>query len=326
MLENAILLVGLGSNKFKLNEIVETTDLNYIKNNFGSDSCFYKASSVAKRFGQDHDLYILNLDTWEDIKDQEDILLDLNFDYIVPLDLYIDDAYYDRYYQKKLTYSQLILLLLHKTITTMILTGPHANNYETLDAYLEAESDRISNVEYRYDNLRKNGMIYVANMLSNYDYANVILASILANTEYGQYPESSLLINPVFDIDYRDISNRIVYFKDNYLTGVTIENLVNFDSDYTIRLVPVYKIIKYFYFHKADLDKYIGLAYTEYRKLKIQEELFKFLDSLVDWIIYKYELISITVVSNEYGSVDIMLRYNIWPKFTTEKYTIETSL
>lgn len=326
MLENSILLVGLGTNKFKLNEIVETTDLDYIKNNFGADSCFFKASVLAEKFGQNHDLYILNLDTWEDIKYQEEILLDLNFDYIVPLDLYIDDSYYDRYYQKKLTYSQLILLLLHKTVTTMVLTGPHAKDYENLDAFLNSEAERLNNVEYRFDNLRKNGMIYVANILANYTYANVILATMLANTDYGEYPSSSILESPVFDIDYSDVSNRMVYFKSNYLTGTTVENLVNFDKNYITRLVPVYKIIKYFYFHRADLDKFIGLAYTEYRKLKIQEELFKFLDSLVGWIIYKYELISITVVSNEYGSVDILLKYNIWPKFTTEKYTIETSL
>lgn len=326
MLENSILLVGLGTNKFKLNEIVETTDLDYIKNNFGADSCFFKASVLAEKFGQNHDLYILNLDTWEDIKYQEEILLDLNFDYIVPLDLYIDDSYYDRYYQKKLTYSQLILLLLHKTVTTMILTGPHAKDYENLDAFLNSEAERLNNVEYRFDNLRKNGMIYVANILANYTYANVILATMLANTDYGEYPSSSILESPVFDIDYSDVSNRMVYFKNNYLTGTTVENLVNFDKNYITRLVPVYKIIKYFYFHRADLDKFIGQAYTEYRKLKIQEELFKFLDSLVGWIIYKYELISITVVSNEYGSVDILLKYNIWPKFTTEKYTIETSL
>ena len=326
MLENSILLVGLGTNKFKLNEIVETTDLDYIKNKFGADSCFFKASVLAEKFGQNHDLYILNLDTWEDIKYQEEILLDLNFDYIVPLDLYIDDSYYDRYYQKKLTYSQLILLLLHKTVTTMILTGPHAKDYENLDAFLNSEAERLNNVEYRFDNLRKNGMIYVANILANYTYANVILATMLANTDYGEYPSSSILESPVFDIDYSDVSNRMVYFKSNYLTGTTVENLVNFDKNYITRLVPVYKIIKYFYFHRADLDKFIGQAYTEYRKLKIQEELFKFLDSLVGWIIYKYELISITVVSNEYGSVDILLKYNIWPKFTTEKYTIETSL
>lgn len=326
MLENSILLVGLGTNKFKLNEIIETTDLDYIKNNFGADSCFFKASVLAEKFGQNHDLYILNLDTWEDIKYQEEILLDLNFDYIVPLDLYIDDSYYDRYYQKKLTYSQLILLLLHKTVTTMVLTGPHAKDYENLDAFLNSEAERLNNVEYRFDNLRKNGMIYVANILANYTYANVILATMLANTDYGEYPSSSILESPVFDIDYSDVSNRMVYFKSNYLTGTTVENLVNFDKNYITRLVPVYKIIKYFYFHRADLDKFIGQAYTEYRKLKIQEELFKFLDSLVGWIIYKYELISITVVSNEYGSVDILLKYNIWPKFTTEKYTIETSL
>ena len=221
---------------------------------------------------------------------------------------------------------KLILLLLHKTVTTMVLTGPHAKDYENLDAFLGSEAERLNNVEYRFDNLRKNGMIYVANILANYTYANVILATMLANTDYGEYPSSSILESPVFDIDYSDVSNRMVYFKSNYLTGTTVENLVNFDKNYITRLVPVYKIIKYFYFHRADLDKFIGLAYTEYRKLKIQEELFKFLDSLVGWIIYKYELISITVVSNEYGSVDILLKYNIWPKFTTEKYTIETSL
>lgn len=269
MLENSILLVGLGTNKFKLNEIVETTDLDYIKNNFGADSCFFKASVLAEKFGQNHDLYILNLDTWEDIKYQEEILLDLNFDYIVPLDLYIDDSYYDRYYQKKLTYSQLILLLLHKTVTTMILTGPHAKDYENLDAFLNSEAERLNNVEYRFDNLRKNGMIYVANILANYTYANVILATMLANTDYGEYPSSSILEFPVFDIDYSDVSNRMVYFKSNYLTGTTVENLVNFDKNYITRLVPVYKIIKYFYFHRADLDKFIGQAYTEYRKLKI---------------------------------------------------------
>ena len=177
----------------------------------------------------------------------------------------------------------------------MVLTGPHAKDYENLDAFLNSETERLNNVEYRFDNLRKNGMIYVANILANYTYANVILATMLANTDYGEYPSSSILESPVFDIDYSDVSNRMVYFKSNYLTGTTVENLVNFDKNYITRLVPVYKIIKYFYFHRADLDKFIGLAYTEYRKLKIQEELFKFLDSLVGWIIYKYELISIVM-------------------------------
>ncbi len=209
----------------------------------------------------------------------------------------------------------------------MILTGNHASKYEDLDAFLDAETKRINNSEYRFKNLKKHNLIYVANMLTNTLYANAVLATILAQTDYGEYPNSSLLEKPIFDIDYSDmLASRIVYFKDNKLTGETIENLVSFSDSYILRLVPVYKIIKYFYFHRANLDKFVGKAYTEYRKLKIQEELYKFLDSLLDWIIYKYELISITTEQTEFGSVDIILRYDIWPKFTTEKYTIETIL
>lgn len=326
MLENGILLVGINENKYKVNEIVEVTDINLIKEKFGRDSLFYKSSNLAIKYGQNHDLYLLNLDSWEDIKQHKEILEDMGFDYIVPINLLIDDKYYDRYYQKTLTYSQLFLLTLHNTISTIILTGSHANNFETLDDYLLTESKRISDVEFRFDNLRKNGLIYVANMLSGIDHSNIVLASILANTEYGTYPSSSLLNKPVFDIDYSDIENRIVYFKDNHLTGITIENLVNFDTNYTLRLVPVYKIIKYFYYHKADLDQFIGTTYTDYIKLKIQEEVIKFLESLKNKIINKYNLIDIIVVSTQYGSVDISIKFDIWPKFTIEKYTIETSL
>lgn len=327
MLEGSILLVGIGTNKYKVNEILETSDLKLVREKYGADSCFYKALNEVIRFGQTENIYILNLDTWEDIKQQQNVLEELNFDYCVPLDLYIDDEYYDWFYQKELAYSQLILFTLHKTITTVILTGNHASGYENLDAFLNAETERIRNSEYRFHNLKKHNLIYVANILTNTLYANAVLATILTQTDYGDYPSSGLLDKPVFDIDYSDmVDSRIVYFKDNELTGETIENLVNFSNNLTLRLVPVYKIIKYFYFHRADLDKFVGKAYTEYRKLKIQEELYKFLDSLLGWIIYKYELISITVESTEYGSVDVLLRYDIWPKFTTEKYTIETTL
>lgn len=327
MLENSILLVGIGTNKYKLNEIVEISDSKFVGKNFGVDSCFYKALKELKAFNKTNDVYMLNLDTWEDIKNQQDILEDLNFDYLIPLDLYIDDTYYDYLYQKQLTYSQLILLTLHKTITTMIITGKHAEEFENLDAFLNDNEERIKKAEYRFKNLRKHGVIYVANMINNMFYANVVLGAILSTTAYGTYPNSSNIGTPVFDIYYSDMENsRIVYFKDNQLTGITVENFVNFSSNPVLRLVPVYKIIKYFYFHRADLDKFVGKAYTEYRKLKIQEELFKFLDSLVNFIIYKYELISITTVQASNGSVDIIIRFDIWPFFTTEKYTIETKL
>lgn len=328
MLENTVLLIGLGTNKYKLDEIIKVESKQQIEEKYGVDSCFFKAYSVTTDFNKNnHEVYILNIDSWEHIKKHKEILEELNFEYIVPLDLYIDDNYYDRYYQKYLTYSQLILLTIHRTISTIIMTGSYAQEYETLDDFLEKETDRIDKVRFRFENLRKEGLIYVANIISGNRYANMILALILCNTDYGNYPKMEEKTRLIFEIDYSDMeNNNIVYFKNNYLTGITIENLLNFSGNKTTRLVPVHKIIKYFYFHKANFDQFIGQSYTEYRKLKIREELMKFLDSLVGWIIYKYKITSMNVTSSEYGSVDIQITYDIWPKFTTEKYTIETSI
>lgn len=328
-MENTILLIGLGINRYKINEIIEFTNLDEIEKRHGVDSCFYKAGYEAFKCGADK-LYILNLDDWEDIKDLKEILEDLSFDYVVPLDLYIDDIYYDKSYEKRLTYSQVILATLKNTISTVIMTGKHASEFEDLDSYLQDEKDRLEKSEYRMANLRTEGFIYVSNLLTQINYANLLLAVILSKTEYGEYPNPNNVISitnrPVFDIDYSDIKNVLVYFKENTLTGVTLENLVNFSASHILRLIPVYKILKYFHYHKADMDDFIGTAYSEYRRLKIQERLKSYLENLVDYIIYRYEILSITTVSSEYGSVDILLRYAVWPKFTTERYVIETTL
>ena len=175
-------------------------------------------------------------------------------------------------------------------------------------------------------NLKRENFIYVANNLTGYIYANVVLACSLINTDYAEYPVSDLFGPAYFEIDQSDVYSRLVYFKNNYITGTTVENLVNFSDDYVLRLVPVYRIIKYFYFHQPDQDEFIGKTYSEYRKLKIKEKLDEFLSNLKGWIIYKYEIVSVTDIQTELGTIDIRLRYNIWPKFTTEVYRLENML
>jgi len=326
MLEKTILLIGIGTNKFKLNEINEVQDKNYIKNNYGESSCFLKAYNIMQKFSQEH-VYILNIDAWENVKDQEEILADLCFDYIVPLDLFLDDAYYDEFYNKKLFYSQLLLLILHKTISTVIMTGKKASGYETLSAYLDDEFKKIEQAQIRFNNLKRENFIYVTNNLIAYDYANVVLACMLIDADYAAYPSSAILGDAYFEIDYSDIENKkLAFFKNNSLTGTTIENLVNFSDDDIRRLVPVNKIIKYFYFNKPDHDQFIGKAMTDYRKVKIREILEEYLNNLTNWIIYKYKINSVTDLTDQTGAVTVILRFDIWPKFTTEKYRLETKL
>lgn len=337
MLEGAILFIGLGTNKYRLNEIVETTSLSFIETNYGRDSVFYTACENALRFANSPNFMFLNLNSWEDIKNHADEIRDLEIDCIVPLNLQIDETYYDSYYDKVITHTQILLAILNETVSTVIMTGTHASNYQNLDAFLsedaleedgtikeKCEFTRLENIEKYLAGVNRDNLIYVANNLKGIDYANAVLAVMLTETDYADYPLYGNLPEAVFDIDFSDISNNLVYFKNNHLTGTTVENLVNFSNDPTMKPVTVKRILKYFTYHQPHIEKYIGQAYFEYKKVQIVEALQEHLDSLVDWIIYKYDIYSVTDISTQPGTVDIILNYDIWPKFTTEKYTIQT--
>lgn len=325
MLEKTILLVSCDNNKYNLNHLEKVDDIKYIEKIYGTKSPFYKAYSTLSIFGQ-KDIYILNLDDWEDIKENEDILKDLYFDYVCPLDLYLDDRYYDDFENKNLYYSQLFLKIFHSTVTTVVFTGEHASVFEDLDGFLDAEKERYKKVFPTILNLKRENIIYVLNNLKTYPYANVVLAAMLCTSNYEDYPESDKLYDVVFDIDYSDINQRMAYFKKNVLTGTTVENLVNFSDDKIKKIVPVWRIIKFFFFNKPNHERFIGRAYADYTRVKIQEELDRFLDEQVGKIIYKYRINSITPISYQPGSVDIISNFDIWPKFTTEKYNLESYL
>lgn len=326
MLEKEILLIGIGDSKKKLNEVFETNDISKIQDLYGEDSCFVKAALIMRAGGIDK-YNILNLDSWENLLECKDILVDYSFDYVVPLEMMIDEKYFDEYYGKELCYGQLLTLLLNNTISTIVFTGKHASVYEDMDSFLKEENARLNRCMHRFSNLVKENIIYVANNLSNVAYANIAIATMLVNTDYDEYPVVPTIYGPaVFDIYYSDVETKLVYFRNNHLTGTTVENLVNFSTNKVSGLVPVHRIIKYFFYHKPAHEQFIGKAFTEYRKMRIQEELIIFLESLKNWIIYDYEIDGITAVSSETGSVDVILRYDIWPKFTTEKYTLEVSL
>lgn len=323
MLESAILFIGLGTNKYKLDEIVNALSLSSIGNMYGTDSCFYEAALAARQISSsDLDMYFLNLDSWENIKSHSEEIADLDIDYLVPLDLYLNETYYDEFFAKNISFTQLILSFLSRTVTTVIMTGKHASNFETLDDYISEENARIEDVRPELVNVNKENLVYVANNLTGIKYANAVLAAMLVNTDYANYPINDSLPEAIFEIDYSDVDNELAYFMNHHITETRVENLVNFSDQYGIKPVTVKRILKYFHYHSLDMTKYLGQAYTEYKKVKIAEELDSYLSKLVDWIIYDYDIYSVSDVSYEPGSVDILLKFDIWPKFTTEKFSL----
>ena len=324
MLENAVLVIGISPNKYRVGEIIPSGNEEYVKDNFGSASCFYKVVKTINRFNNAAQIYLLNLDTWHDLINMSELIAEMGFDYIVPLNLYIDEKYYDKLYNKTVTYTQMLLRALSNTVSTVIMTGKEASAYETLDDFLLDEETRLKKVIPELINVNKENLIYIANNLSGIEYSNAALAAIISSTDYSLYPSSKVLPEAVFDIDFSDVKTDMTFFRNNYLTGTTIENLVNFSDNPLYKPFTVKRILKYFYYHRPDIENYRGRPYTDYLKTKIIEEFEDFLSSLDGWIIYRHEIMSAVNVSVEPGAVDISVKYAIYPKFTIERYVLES--
>ena len=324
MLENAMLVIGISPNKYRVGEIIPSGDEEYVKENFGSDSCFYKAVKTVTRFNQAAQIYLLNLDTWHDLINMSELIAEMEFDYIVPLNLYIDEKYYDERFGKTVTYTQMLLRALCNTVSTVIMTGKEARAYEALDDFLLDEETRLKKVIPELINVNRENIIYVANNLSGIEYSNAALAAIISSTDYSLYPSSKVLPEAVFDIDFSDVKTDMAFFKNNHLTGTTIENLVNFSDNPLYKPFTVKRILKYFYYHRPDIENYRGRPYTDYLKTKIVEEFEDFLSRLDGWIIYKHEILSAVNISVEAGAVDVSVKYAISPKFTIERYILES--
>lgn len=324
MLENAMLVIGITPNKYRVGEIIPSGSEEYIKENFGSDSCFYKAVKTINRFNQAAQIFLLNLDSWQDLIRLSELIAEMEFDYIIPLNIYIDEKYYDERYNKTITYTQMLLRALSNTVSTVIMTGKEARAYEALDDFLLDEEKRLNKVTPELINVNRENLVYIANNLSGIEYSNAALAAIFSSTDYSLYPSSKSLPEAVFDIDFSDIKTDMVFFKNNHLTGTTIENLVDFSDNPLYKPFTVKRILKYFYYHRPDTDKYRGRPYTDYLKTKVVEEFEDFLSSLDGWIIYKHEILGAINISVEPGAVDISVKYAIYPKFTIERYILES--
>ena len=118
----------------------------------------------------------------------------------------------------------------------------------------------------------------------------------------------------------------VCYFKNNYRTGTTIENLVNLSDENPNKSVMVMRIINYL-IREMDFEEYIGKNYRKFYLHKIKERFDNLLKDNVSFALYDYHIDSIEEqISNHGYGVDIILRYTLYPLFTTESYTAEQRL
>ena len=325
MTGDTILLIGIDNRKINLGEVREYTKRYELSDTYGEDSIFLEPFRILQdEFGATL-ISVLNLDSWDDLKQQEELFEQHSFTYIVPLELRLSDSYDNIFEQKRYLYSQLLVWMTGKEPSTVIMTGLHASLFNTLTEYLAYEKEQINATNGYFYNLQRNNLIYVSNGLKRYNNAAVVLTGMLLN-DIADYPLPDTLGEAYWDIDYCDINTDLVWFRNNHLRQTTVENLKNFSSDLFLKSVMVDRIIKWLRRNWPDMNDYIGTAFSDYKLVKIAEQAETYLKSLVDWIIYDYKIISVTTEQYLDSSIGIHIRYEIWPKFTTEKYTDEVIL
>lgn len=319
----SVLIIGDADSDFALNTIKYYDSAKKVKAEYKGGR-LVDAFDTAKEFGAEH-VFLLNIKEKVDYVELMEILRQYDFAYIAPVNLYISDYFHDlNRNSKRVYYAQDYMERVSAfNDSTLIMTDKHAGLYEDIDAYLNVTKEQCSSIMSRINTgIKGNNLIFVANNLTDYMYSNVVLASILSASDTGVYPAIKEL-SVVFDIDDFDVGEfPIVYFKNNYQTKTTIENLVNFEKYVPIlKSVFVDRILKYIS-RTYDLSRYNGKLYTPHQKVLIEKEIETYFDSLSGWIVRKYEIESVVFYKENTGVGRVECLISVWPKSTTEKYRL----
>lgn len=325
MTGDTVLLIGLDTTKKYEGQIREPERLSTLKAEYGEESVFAEPYRILTEQFAAESVSVLNLDAWDDLREDPELFEQHDYTYIIPLGLRLSDSYDDIFENKRYLYSQLLVWMTDRSNSVVVLSGIHASSYNTLTEYLAHEKSELDTARTYFYNLRGNNCIYVSNSLRRWPAANVILAGLLLDN-VAEYPVPEDLGEAYFDIDASDIDMDLVWFQNHHLRPTTVENLKNFAENSLLKNVLVDRAIRYIKRHWPDIHAYIGTAFTQYKMTKIAEQAETYLKTLKHWIIRDYKILSVTSVQNPDSTVNIHVHYEIWPIFTTERYVDEVIL
>ncbi|PTY92888.1 hypothetical protein [Heyndrickxia sporothermodurans] len=323
-MNQTLLLMGRGATNQAVNKIVYYTTIEAVTAAYG-ESELTEAFKIAKSFGVPH-IFLINVKNTYDYIEIANVLRHYDFAYVAPASLYLGDAFFDatRNNKKVGYYHHFLEKLSSYNRSTFVVTDNHASLYEDMDAYLEEMKTIVTQFKNGMTaNMNGKNLCFVSNNLENYQFANVVLASILCVTDLGLYPVTGNLGPVIFDIDAVDIGeHEMVYFKDNYLSGVTVENLLNFNSKVEPeKIVMIDRIAKYVR-RNLDLSRFKGRNMTAYQKLRIEKALIDYFDPMVNWILRSYQIKNIRFVKDVPGAGVVLCDIDIWPVNSTERFSV----
>ena len=262
-----------------------------------------------------------------DYSDVVSAISQCDINYIVPINVKLSDKIYLENLGGHAYFAEYLLGSIGASGngSTIIISDAHASLYEDIDQYISSTEKLITNFKNSSLAIKKYGsdLCFVANNLANYDYANVVAASMLATSEYKNYPLQDCG-DAVFDIDYHDIySKEFCFFKYNIRRSATIENFHNFaivDDQY--KFVPINRVVKALYKY-LDLSDFRGHMYNTYKKVLIVDKLDTLLSSVTGVMITDYSITSCEFVKDKNTkTVLVLTEITIIPINSIEKYKL----
>lgn len=318
-----MLIIGKDTNRHAVNVIKYYDSLPKVLHDYG-DSELSKGFEDAKKFSAPH-VFLLNVINEHDYIDLVTVLKQYDFAYIVPLNIYISDYFHDKNRnEQKIHYGRdYIERASAYNNSLFIMTDKHASLYEDMDHFLDEMKAHVRAIRSTITmGVKAKNFAFVANNLRGYSMSNVVLASILTASDYGDYPAMKRE-QVIFDIDSFDIGDdEIIYFKQSELVGTTVENLVNFEKNAPIlKSIFVDRIINYI-LRTLDLSDVAGRNYSVYQKIRAEKMLELYFDELKGWLLRDYQIESIEFIKESVGAGVLECTITVWPKSTTEKYAL----
>lgn len=328
----SMIILGKADSDKRSGEIINPKTIEEFVSIYDSTSDLFDAFRQAFNMGV-RNMFVVNCYYDSDFLTITDELIHYDFTYIVPINLFLSDKFYDPIQNEQRYYADFFIEMLGTVdnLSTVVMTERNAALYNDMDSYLLQMSNVTNSymnhiTEYRKpDMLNKygNNLIFTLNNIDGIEHANVILASQLCLSQIGTYP-AMIDSNTVFDIDSIDLINYdMAYYKYNDLDSYTsIDNLVNMRKREDIyKNVLIDEVIKEV-IRQMNLDEFKGKLYNYYTKLQINTRVDTIFSTLKGRIFKEYEIKNIGFIKTSETAGYIYVEASIIPYGTLEVINI----
>ena len=323
-----ILLIGkadtLAKNKIIINPMNPRT-AKQIYNGGPLVSAYTEAYNIT----QDNNIYTVNCQLYTDFIEIIDSLVQYDFDFIVPIDIYLRDGFVHpltgQYTNFALYYLERLGLTDNKTI--LIMSDRHSSLYNSIDEYLiDMNRVYLDLLDNDYDKFNKynTNLVFVLNNLIDIDYANVLTAASLSVCDFKTYPKN-ISYKTNFDIDYLDLKNNksLCFYKYHPITNESsIEQLNNMSmTDNIYKKVLIDLLVKYIV-KQLDMSEFNGTLFNSYVQVKLNNKVKKTLDYMKGDIYKDYIIKQVSFVKTGIGVGHIVIDISVTPYSLLENINI----